>query len=93
MFTQESAEAMALQTLTWLVQDEELSGRFLAATGLAPAELGGLARDPLFLGAVLDFVLTEDALVLACAEALGTRPKSLPAARAALPGGMDPHWT
>lgn len=93
MIGQESAEALALQALTWVLQDDEIMPRFLAATGAAPADLGQMAQDPLFLGAVLDFLLTEDSLVLAFAEAGRLRPDLVLQARAALPGGLDPHWT
>ena len=90
---QEYAETIGLQSLTWLVQDSELLGRFLAATGTDPAQMAVLARDSGFLGAVLDFLLTEDSLVLAFAEAVGVAPEAVVRARAALPGGDVPHWT
>ena len=93
MKRQEYAEALALQSLSWLLQDEELLPRFLVATGADPAQMAILAQDSGFLGAVLDFLLTEDSLVLACAEAAGVAPESVLQARAALPGGDIPHWT
>lgn len=91
--TQDQAEVLALQALAHLVAEPELLGAFMAATGADPAALRAGARDPGFLGAVLDFLLQDDARVLAFASAAGVAP-TLPAlARAALPGGQAWHWT
>jgi hypothetical protein len=89
----DQAETLALQALAHLAGDPDLLGAFLGATGADLAGLRAGARDPAFLGAVLDFLLQEDARVLAFAAAAGV-PPTLPAqARAALPGGHAWHWT
>ena len=93
MAGQETAETTALQVLTWLVSDPELIGPFLAATGADPGQIAGLARDPHFLAAVVDFCLESDTRVIACAAALGLPPEAIGQARMGLPGGRDPHWT
>lgn len=93
MNERESAEVFALQVLGWLASDSDLIGAFLAASGLAQGEIAGRARDPVFLGAVVDFCLESDERVLACAAALGVRPEAVGQARRALPGGADPHRT
>lgn len=93
MSRQDQAEDLALQALGWLAEDPELTGRFLDASGLAPGDLRGLAQAPEFLAAVLDFVLAEDAHVLALAARTGLAPEAIQRARAALPGGELPHWT
>jgi hypothetical protein len=91
--TRDQAEMLALQALGHLASDPDLLGAFMAATGADPAALRAGARDPAFLGAVLDFLLQEDARVLAFAAVAGIAP-TLPAqARAALPGGQAWHWT
>lgn len=91
--TPDQAETLALQALAHLVSDPDLLGAFMAATGADPAALRVGALDPAFLGAVLDFLLQEDARVLAFAAAADV-PPALPAqARAALPGGQAWHWT
>lgn len=90
---QESAETFALQALGWLLSQEELLPQFLSASGAAPQDLRALAQDPVFLGAVLDFVLGDDSLVLALSAALETAPELPMQARQALPGGSGPHWT
>lgn len=87
------AETMALRALAWLAQDADLLGRFMAAGGLSPSDLAASASDPNFLGAVMDFLLTDDSLIVAFCDVAG-HPYSAPlAARAALPGGDVPHWT
>lgn len=93
MIGQESAETMALRALGWLLAQEEVLPGFLAATGAAPSELAARAADPDFLGAVLDFLLSEDALVVGFCDAAGLPYEAPMRARAALPGGGVPHWT
>lgn len=90
---QESAEITALQALGWLVsQPEELNG-FLNASGAAPADLASSAREPLFLAALLDYLLEADERVLACTRDLNLPPTALGQVREGLPGGRNPHWT
>ena len=88
-----SAETLALDGFLWLAGDDDLMGLFLAASG-APADgLSAAIRDPVFLGAVLDFILAEDARVIAFCDARGLRYTEPMAARMALPGGGEVHWT
>jgi hypothetical protein len=55
--------------------------------------LAHLARDPVFLAALVDYLLETDDRVLACTTDLGLPPTALGEARQGLPGGRDPHWT
>lgn len=88
-----SADVVALQALTWLVGNEELRPVFLGATGASLADLRARAADPELLASVLDFLLMDDAWIRAfCAEA-ALPGEAVMQARAALPGGADPHWT
>ncbi len=91
--TRDEAETVGLQALAWLAADDELFGSFLGASGASAADAADAAARPEFLGAVLDFVLMEDAWVIAFCTQNGlayTRPAL---ARAALPGGQAFHWT
>jgi hypothetical protein len=89
----EPAETLALRALAWIAADDDLLGRFLGASGAAPGDLVAGAADPGFLAAVLEFVLTDDSLVMGFCDAAGY-PYSAPLeARSALPGGEVPHWT
>ncbi len=87
------AETIGLQALAHVAGQDELMAAFLAATGADLAEIRGKAADPLFLGAVLDFLLQDDRWVIGFAEAAGLHPADPGLARAALPGGQQPHWT
>ncbi|WP_119840741.1 DUF3572 domain-containing protein [Pseudooceanicola algae] len=93
MLSERRAEEIALSCLTWLAGNEDLLPVFLGASGLAVDELRQAAQTPEFLGAVLDFILMDDAWVRACCEA-GNLGYDLPMqARASLPGGEQVHWT
>ncbi len=89
----DSAETLALRALAWLAGNEELLPLFLGSTGASAEDLRNQAGDPEFLGAVLDFLLMDDAWVVACCDAIGVRYETLAQARGALPGGMQTHWT
>lgn len=91
--TRNVAETIALQSLAWLVGNEELLPVFLGATGASEADLRSAASDPEFLGSVLDFILMDDAWIIACCDAHALPYERLAEARQALPGGGDVHWT
>ena len=93
MNRQEAAETVALQALGWLLSQPEDLGGFLSASGAAPGDLAHLARDPVFLAALVDYLLETDDRVLACTKDLGLPATALGEARQGLPGGRDPHWT
>ena len=89
----ESAETIAAQALAWVAADPETINGFLSLTGLSPGELMAQAADPRILGAVLDYLMTEDRLVMAFCDAEGLAYTVPQAARAVLPGGEVWHWT
>lgn len=91
--TGDEAEMIALRGLGWLAGHETLLHRFLADAGLSAGDLRARAGEPVVLASVLDFVLTEDAMVLDLAAELGCGPHDIAAARAHLPGGRRVHWT
>lgn len=89
----DQAEVVALQALGWLIGRDDRMAAFLSWSGAGPEALAAGARDPAFLGCVLDYVLQSDDQVIDFCDATGL-PYGLPAqARAALPGGDLPHWT
>lgn len=93
MRPQDSAEAIALQALSWLASNDEVFPVFLGATGAAIKDLPAAAQDPDFLASVLDFLVMEDAWVIGFCEAAGLPYEAPMQARAALPGGAQFHWT
>lgn len=90
---QDSAETIALQALAWLAGDDGLLPVFLGATGASEADLRARVSEPEFLGAVLDFLMMDDAWVVAFCDAEGLRYETPMLARAALPGGRQMSWT
>lgn len=89
----ETAEAIGLKCLAWLVAEEDLLPVFLGSTGASEADLRTGATDPVFLGSVLDFLLMDDAWVMRFCEASELAPEMPMQARQALPGGHSVHWT
>jgi hypothetical protein len=85
----EVAELVAIQALSFIANDTERLGRFLAETGIGPETLRSSASDPHFLTGVLDFVLRDDATVKAFSESSEHHPTTIAAARQAL---GDPLW-
>ena len=91
----DAAQALALDALIWLCNDENLLPVFLAATGAAPADLRAALGDaePGLALAALDFILMRDATVLDCATSLGIAPERLAQAHVVLQGAAGQHWT
>lgn len=89
----ETALVLAIQALGWLAADDEIFPQFMAATGAGIGEVRARAADADFLAAVLDFLMQDDRWVVAFCDAGGHAYTAVQAARAALPGGADQHWT
>ena len=81
---EEEAEATAIKALAFLSGDAELLGRFLALTGLDPSDIRAMIADPSFLVATLEFLLTDDAILLAFASNNALAPEEVLAAKARL---------
>ncbi len=91
--TEAEAENIAIKALGWMAQDTEIIGGFLGVTGASPDEIRDRAGDPEFLGFVLDYLLSDDAMVMAFCDATHTPAAAPMEARASLPGGQIPNWT
>ncbi|OYY10030.1 MAG: hypothetical protein B7Y70_09175 [Rhizobiales bacterium 35-68-8] len=87
---QEAASAVAVQALTWLASDMERIGGFLAQSGLGPGDLRARAQEPAFGAAVLHFVLSEDAMLLAFVAEAKLRPLDVVHALSVLEPPFDP---
>lgn len=90
---QEQAETVAIQALGWMAGNDEVLGQFMSASGASIDDLRAGAGDPAFLGALLDFLMLEDAWVIAFCDAARLPYDAPMRARAALPGGAQMHWT
>src|SRR6185437_5539951 len=84
--TLEAAEGLAIQALTFIAGDGERLGRFLAVTGIGPAEIRTAVGDPHFLAGVLDYLAADDRLIAAFAAETGTDPADVGRAHAVLGG-------
>jgi hypothetical protein len=88
----ERAEALAIDALAWLAGDGERLERFLAASGLDPADLRRAAAAPGFAAGVLDYLCSDEPALIAFADHAQMRPEAVAAAQALLsgpPGGED----
>ena len=84
--TRDRAEALAIQALTFIASDGERLGRFLAITGIGPAEIRAAAGEPGFLAGVLEYMASDERLIAAFADENGLDPGDVGKARAALAG-------
>lgn len=89
----EAAETVALKALGWIAGHENLLDVFMGATGAGRDDLRNGAQDPDFLASLMDFILMDDAWIMEFSEAANVPPETIVEARAALPGGVQTHWT
>lgn len=73
-------ESLAIDVLGWIVADEDRLFPFLNATGLSPETVRASLGDPAFLAGVLDHVMGDEAVLLACAQGLAVKPERIAAA-------------
>ena len=91
--TRDEAEFLAIRALGHIAADDDLLGDFLALSGLSPDELRTRAAESEFLGGILDFLLADEARLLAFCESEELEPRLPGLARQALPGGERVEWT
>ena len=85
-FARKGAEALAIQALTFIAGDGERLGRFLAVTGIGPSEIRAAAREPGFLGGILEYVASDERLIADFASEVGLDPGDIERGRAMLTG-------
>jgi hypothetical protein len=84
--TPEAAEILALEALGWLAGDADAFARFLALSGVDPAGLRAAAESRDTGVAILDFLLSDEALLLRFCEEAGVGPAAPRRARQLLGG-------
>jgi hypothetical protein len=84
----EAAEMLAIQALAFIAEDPDRLTGFLDVTGLSVEHLRAAAREPDFLGGVLEHMLAHESLLVAFAEAAAIDPTAVGRARDAL----GQHW-
>lgn len=75
---------IAIAALSHFATDPKVLSRFFALTGLDPQSLREAAGTPGFTAGVLDFVLQDDTLLVAVAQAQEIAPEAVVAARQSL---------
>jgi hypothetical protein len=84
-----AAESLAIQALTYLAGEPERFGRFLALSGLGPEQVRLAATEPGFLTGVLEYLSSDELLLLGFAEHVRVDPAEVARAQAAL---SDDRW-
>jgi hypothetical protein len=92
-YTAASAEVIGLKALEWLAAEDELFMMFLGSSGADIADVKAGAKDPDFLGSVLDFILMNDQWVQDFCDHETLTYMTPYEARQSLPGGDIPNWT
>jgi hypothetical protein len=78
------AESVAVAAFNRLVAEPERLAGFLSVTGLRPDTIRQAAGEPGFHAAILDYVSSDEQLILAIADELEMSPAEVAAARARL---------
>jgi hypothetical protein len=81
-----AAAELAIAALTFLAEEPERLGRFLQLSGIALESLRAAAREPDFLLGVLDYMTSDEGLLLAFADYSAIDPGDVARARDALAG-------
>jgi hypothetical protein len=84
-----AAESLAIQALAYLAGEPDRLGRFLALSGLGPEQVRFAATEPGFLGGILEYLSSEESLLLGFADHVGVDPAQIARAQAAL---SDHRW-
>jgi hypothetical protein len=85
----QGANELAAAVFGFVTQDPGRLMRFMESAGLSPAALRASAESPELLSGLLDHVVSDEELLLACARALDVSPERITAAWRRL-GPPDP---
>jgi uncharacterized protein DUF3572 len=84
--SKDEAEALALQVLAFLLADSRQTSRFLALTGIAPQDLRNVAASPDLQAATLEYLLSDEGLLLMFCQEAGVDPAIVAPAHMLLTG-------
>lgn len=85
----EHAEAIAISAVGFLAADNERIGRFMAVSGIEPADLASQIGNRSFLAGILDYILSDETLLFLFCDYADLNPQMPHAARLQL----DPSRT
>ena len=86
MAEEATASELAAQALIFIAQDLDRTGRFLALSGIGPLDIRDRSQDPAFQAGILDYLLTDEALLVEFAHWADVKPSSVAQNRRYLPG-------
>ncbi|MBP0484033.1 DUF3572 domain-containing protein [Sagittula salina] len=92
-YTREAAGMVGLQAVAWLAGNDELLPVFMGASGASETDFRQGLQDPGFQTSVLDFLMMDDAWVIAFCDSVGLDYPKLAEVRMVLAGGGEVHWT
>jgi hypothetical protein len=84
--SKDEAEALALQVLAFLLSDSKQISRFLALTGIAPQDLREVATSRDLQAAALEYLLSDEGLLLTFCQEAGVDPGTVAPAHVLLTG-------
>jgi hypothetical protein len=87
--TVDSAQSLAVTALGFIAADSDRLSRFLSLTGLGPDNLRTAAADPAFLGSVMDYLIADEALLVAFAADASVKPEAVARAHSVLRGPSE----
>ena len=70
----DEAESVAIAAFTALTADEERMSRFMAVSGLRPDTIRQAVESPRFFAGILDYVVSDEPLLIALASEMQVRP-------------------
>lgn len=74
LMTEDRAEALALQVLTFILADPKQASRFLNLTGSTPQNLREIAISRDLQAATLEYLLSDEGLLLVFCQEAGIEP-------------------
>jgi hypothetical protein len=84
--TREAAETIAIQAIGFLAEESNRMGRFMSLTGMEPETLVAGAETAPVQVAVLDYLLSDESLLMVFSGHAALDPQAVSAARALLDG-------
>ncbi|NCP61961.1 MAG: DUF3572 domain-containing protein [Alphaproteobacteria bacterium] len=82
----EYAELIAVKAVQYLAQNPDALGGFLAYAGIGPADLKTAISSPEFLAGTLDYMMTDEPILLDFAGTMELSPQDIVKARLCFPG-------
>jgi hypothetical protein len=80
----DEAETLAVAAFSAITGDEERMSRFMAISGLRSDTIREAASSPRFFAGILDYVVSDEPLLIALATELNVKPERLMGAHLAL---------